>query len=387
MVYLTPFVGYAVKTFKKGGKTFLDSLTLYVKAGNGGAGLPRYGGIGGSGGNVFLVPKEEANLLSLKKKATIKQHAAGSGGDSSRRGIIGEPGKDLMIEVPCGVSVYSENGVKLGEVNTDNDKLLVARGGLGGREETGFCGEKGQAHRILLDLKLIADVGLIGFPNAGKSTFLKAMSNAKPKIASYPFTTIMPQLGTIVYKDGRCISVADLPGLIEGAHKNIGMGHTFLKHIQRTKLLIFIVDIQGFRLSLQHNFRSCLETIVLLNKEIELYKPDLLNMPCILILNKMDTNNASHIYEEIKSTLKDMSSFVDKIEMDIRPEKLLTFDQIFKTTLKDRKSKELVDIKECIRNVLDSFEERKNFESNCITEKELLNKIKNELRLNMPTAI
>jgi Obg family GTPase CgtA len=151
------------------------------------------------------------------------------------------------------------------------------------------------------------DIGLVGFPNAGKSTLLKAVSHAKPKIASYPFTTVRPNVGIINYKDLREISMADLPGLIEGAYANKGMGHRFLKHVERTKLLLLIVDINGFQLSPQYPHRSCLETILLLNKELELYNKDLLEKPSMLLINKMDTENAQQKYVEIKDSLQNIS--------------------------------------------------------------------------------
>ncbi|KRT80231.1 50S ribosome-binding GTPase, partial [Oryctes borbonicus] len=132
--------------------------------------------------------------------------------------------------------------------------------------KNGFLGSEGQNYSIKLDLKLISDIGLVGFPNAGKSTLLKAVSHAKPKIASYPFTTVRPNVGIMIYKDFRQISMADLPGLIEGAHANRGMGHRFLKHVERTKIILLVVDINGFQLSPQHEHRTCLDTIVLLNK-------------------------------------------------------------------------------------------------------------------------
>ncbi|KAK2586884.1 hypothetical protein KPH14_009821 [Odynerus spinipes] len=224
MVFFTHILGYAKKLPRRYLRTgFIDTLRLHVKGGAGGSGSPRYGGRGGSGGNVYVVSKEELTLNHVRKKWKEKNIHAGTGDNSSAKGIIGIPGSNINIEIPCGITVFDDNGLKLGELNEENSKLMVAKGGLGGCPETQFCGRKGESRTIILDLKLIADVGLVGFPNAGKSTFLHAMSNARPKIASYPFTTIKPQIGTMVYKDHRQITVADLPGLIEGAHANIGM--------------------------------------------------------------------------------------------------------------------------------------------------------------------
>ncbi|CAK9815222.1 GTP-binding protein 10 homolog [Anthophora quadrimaculata] len=345
MVILTQVLGYTTKLPRNFRRGFIDTLRIHVTGGAGGSGLPSYGGIGGAGGN------------DSKLKA-------GAGGQSTKRGLIGTPGTDLNIDVPNGITVYNENNIKLGEINSENPKLLVAKGGIGGCSNTGYCGLK------------------------GKSTFLKAVSKAKPKIANYPFTTIKPQIGIIHYKDYRQISVADLPGLIEGAHANKGMGHKFLKHIERTKLLLFIVDIHGCQLSLKHDHRSCLETVLLLNKEIELYKPDLLEMPAMIIINKMDTKGATEIYDEIKPKLNNMSEFLSEFDEAIQPKRVLRFDEIFTASLISKNGNEIQAIKEKIRYIIDKYEEEKAFAQNVNSyEDDLLAKLKQQAQQFAPTLV
>lgn len=388
MVILTQILNSVKKLprkFKRRG--IVDSLRVSVRGGPGGSGLPRYGGIGGTGGNVYVTSQEGLTLETVKSKLKNVNLKAGPGGESTSRGIIGIPGTDLTITVPVGITVYDENNVKLGEVNSEGANLLVATGGIGGCERTGYCGLKGEKRTIVLDLKLIADIGLVGFPNAGKSTFLNAVSRAKPKIASYPFTTIRPQIGVMKYQDYREITVADLPGLIEGAHINKGMGHKFLKHIERTKLLLFIVDIQGFQISLQHKYRSCLETILLLNKEIELYKPDLLERPAMIIINKMDTLGANKIYDEIKSKLNNLSEIVSEFDEMMQPEKVIQFDDILTTSLISKNKSEITEIKEKIRNTIDKYEQELVSENTDSLEEKLREKLKQQSERYAPTLI
>lgn len=271
--------------------------------------------------------------------------------------ILGRRGKDIKIEVPTGLKIIDEEERKvIGELNTAGETFLVGGGGTGGNSGNSFIGHKGQSRAVRLDLKLIADTGLVGFPNAGKSTLLKAISRAKPKIASYPFTTIMPQIGTLEYEDYRQITIADLPGLIEGAHKNIGMGHQFLKHVERTKLLILIVDIFGFQLSQNHIRRNCMENVYALNKELELYDPTLLEKPSILLVNKMDTNGSEEEYLRYQNNFDDLSLGLEECPEEIRPEKLISFERIIPISAKC--NKEIDKVKAQIREILDIAHEK-----------------------------
>ncbi|XP_018419559.1 PREDICTED: LOW QUALITY PROTEIN: GTP-binding protein 10 [Nanorana parkeri] len=243
---------------------FIDNLRLMVRGGAGGMGLPRLGGVGGNGGDVWMVAKHSVTMKSVKDKYTHNRFVGEVGENSSVRSLKGSSGSDCQVDVPVGITVTTDDGLKIGELDKEGDKLRVARGGHGGGFRTNFHPSKGQKRIVRLDMKLIADVGLVGFPNAGKSSLLSKVSHAKPQIADYPFTTVKPELGKIMYSDFKQISVADLPGLIEGAHINRGMGHKFLKHVERTKQLLFVVDIGGFQLSFKTPFRTAFETVQLL---------------------------------------------------------------------------------------------------------------------------
>ncbi|KAI7815086.1 GTP-binding protein, partial [Rhyzopertha dominica] len=337
---------------------FKDSLRIYVKGGSGGNGYPKYmfGGVGGQGGNVIVVAKENLTLSDVEKANQRKRYLASHGRDSTHNFILGTPGESLKFEVPVGVTIYTEHGKKLGELNKEGEELVIAKGGTGGHRNNGFLGTKGQAYPVLLDLKLIADIGLVGFPNAGKSTLLKAISDAKPKIASYPFTTIKPNIGKIIYKDFRQISMADLPGLIEGAHVNKGMGHSFLRHVERTKLLLLVVDINGFQLSPNYPHRSAMETVLLLNKELELYNEELLGKPAMLLINKIDTEGAVEKYKEIKDCLHNLSGVLSNFTEEIRPTLPLKFDEVMAISAKHR-GNDIELLKEKLRKLLDSYAE------------------------------
>lgn len=229
---------------------------------------------------------------------------------------------------------------------------------------------------------MIADVGLVGFPNAGKSTLMKSISKAKPKIASYPFTTIMPQIGMLAYEDYRQISMADLPGLIEGAHRNVGMGHQFLKHVERTRLLLLIVDVFGFQLSQKHIMRTCLENVYALNKELELYNDTLLDKPAILLVNKMDLEGGFEKFQEYEKNLNDLSLGVAACPEEIRPEKLIKFERIIPISAKHYK--EIDKVKEEIRDVIDLVDERNRLPE---SDERVFERIKKKLTEHGPKVV
>ncbi|XP_045785579.1 GTP-binding protein 10 homolog [Maniola jurtina] len=361
MVFLSR-TWFAIKEFKRPRKflrsKFIDTVRIHVKGGTGGTGTPKFGGLGGQGGCVYCVGKENANLRSIMNKFRGKTVTAGHGEDSRKTKIVGTPGADVKLEVPLGVTVYREDGQVLGSIDKEDEMLIVARGGPGGIKDNNFLGHFGQMHHIRLDLKLIADIGLVGFPNAGKSSLLRAISRAKPRIANYPFTTIKPNKGIIQYEDLRQISIADLPGLIEGAHINVGLGHKFLKHVERTKLLLFIADIQGFKLSHKYPFRSCLETILLLNKELELYDEELLDKPAILAVNKLDLPDTNDKFLEVKEALKNMDQVIKDIPEEIRPNKVIKFEDII--GISASKGESIDELKHVLRKRLDEYAEENN---------------------------
>lgn len=353
---------FAVKEFKRPRKylrsKFIDTVRIHVKGGTGGTGTPKFGGLGGQGGCVYCVGKEDANLRSIMNKYRGKTVTAGHGEDSRKTKIVGNPGADVKLEVPLGVTVFREDGQVLGSIDKEDELLIVARGGPGGNKENNFLGHFGQVHHIRLDLKLIADIGLVGFPNAGKSSLLKAISRAKPRIANYPFTTIKPNKGIIHYEDLRQISIADLPGLIEGAHNNVGLGHKFLKHVERTKLLLFIADVQGFKLSHKYPFRSCLETIMLLNKELELYDEELLDKPAILAVNKLDLPGANDKFLELKDAYRNIDNTIQNLPDDVKPNRVIKFEDII--SISALKGESIDELKHLLRKRLDEYAEETN---------------------------
>ncbi len=284
---------------------FMDVAEIKVKSGRGGNGVVAFrreahvprggpaGGDGGNGGNVYLeVDPSKRTLLDFKYKTGYQAVNGRRGGNSTK---TGKSGKDLSIPVPPGTVVYDEKtGHELADMTRPGDTLLAARGGKGGRGNARFAtatrqaprfaemGEKSEEHTLRLELKLIADVGIIGFPNVGKSTLISRISEAKPKIAAYHFTTLVPNLGFVRVDDARSFVVADVPGLIEGAHEGVGLGHEFLRHVERTRMLIHMVDIAGTE------GRDPVEDFHIIQRELELHDRRLAELPQVVALNKTD---------------------------------------------------------------------------------------------------
>ncbi len=278
---------------------FIDYAKITIKSGNGGDGCVSFrrekfvskggpdGGDGGKGGNiVFKATKDENTLLKFRFQKFFK---AQNGQNGSSNNKTGKNGRDIVILVPVGTTIKNNQGNILADLDIDGLEFIASKGGLGGKGNAHFAtstnqtpkfatkGKKTQEQELVLELKLIADIGLAGFPNAGKSSFLRAISKATPVVANYPFTTLVPHLGYVLHNDKNFI-VADIPGLIEGASQGKGMGTTFLRHIERTKILIFVIDIAE---SPKNHFE-------ILRKELKSYNLNLLNKKCAIALNKID---------------------------------------------------------------------------------------------------
>ncbi|MEF3279940.1 MAG: GTPase ObgE [Elusimicrobiota bacterium] len=300
-------------------KDFVDKVKVYLKAGDGGNGCASFrrekyvpfggpdGGNGGDGGSIYIVASKDLNTLTrLALNPHIKAESGEHGKGSNK---FGKKANDLFVYVPIGTVVKDIQGNVLCDLIKDGDKFLAAKGGCGGRGNAAFKtsvnkapsffekGEKGEEKTLILELLVIADIGIIGFPNAGKSTFLSRITKATPKIADYPFTTLNPNIGVCFHK-GRSIIVADIPGLIEGASEGKGLGDNFLKHISRTKILLHLVDPLGF-----YNVNP-IKSIEIINKELKKYSPELMKKEKIIAINKSDIIQSLKIYEKIKKKYK-----------------------------------------------------------------------------------
>jgi GTP-binding protein len=296
---------------------FFDEAKIYVKGGDGGDGSVAFrrekyvpfggpsGGNGGSGGDVYLEVDPNLNtLIHFKKRSHFKAEAGGRGSGKNQQG---KAGLDLLIPVPPGTEIQdADSGEFVADLVEDDQRMLVARGGRGGRGNAAFAsstnqaprlaehGEPGEERWLRLEMKLIADVGVIGMPNAGKSTLLSVVSAARPKIAAYPFTTLQPNLGVVQLESYESFVMADVPGLIEGASEGAGLGHQFLRHVERTRLLLHLLDGAS---------QDPLEDWETINDELSQFSPELASKPQIAVLNKMDLPDAQAWWPLVKEAM------------------------------------------------------------------------------------
>lgn len=300
---------------------FIDKARIFVKSGNGGNGavsfrrekyVPAGGPDGGDGGNgASVIFEVDLGLRTLMDFKYQRKYVAEHGEDGSKKRKAGRNGEDLILKVPPGTIIRDEaTGLVIVDLKEEGDRAVVAKGGRGGKGNQHFAnavrqapafarsGSDGVEKWVVLELKMIADVGLLGFPNVGKSTFLSVVTKAKPKIANYHFTTLTPNLGVVQTKFGESFVLADIPGLIEGAAEGVGLGHDFLRHVERTKVLIHIVDISGLE------GRDALDDFDKINGELKLYNEKLATRPQVVVANKMDILEDESIFDEFKNELE-----------------------------------------------------------------------------------
>ncbi|MDA8168732.1 MAG: GTPase ObgE [Nitrospiraceae bacterium] len=296
---------------------FIDYVKVHIKSGDGGSGMvsfrrekyvPRGGPDGGDGGRgahvIFRADPELATLLDLRYQ---RHYTAERGQNGMKKKMHGRDGKDLVVRVPVGtVLTDAQTEETLADLDAPGKECVAARGGRGGLGNSHFAtatrqvprfaqpGEPGEEKDIVVELKLLADVGLIGLPNAGKSTLISVISSAKPKVADYPFTTLEPVLGVVKYSDLRSFVVADIPGLIEGAHKGVGLGFQFLRHVERTKILLHLVDVSV------NSPGDPVEDFLKINRELLLYSPELMEKPQAVAATKTDSADKDKL-EKLKA--------------------------------------------------------------------------------------
>ena len=347
---------------------FIDKARIFVKAGNGGNGsvafrkekyVPAGGPDGGDGGRgASIIFEVDLGLRTLMDFKYQRKYTAESGGDGSKKKKAGKNGEDLVLKVPAGTIIRDEaTGLIIADLKEEGDRAIVVKGGRGGKGNQHFAnavrqapafaksGTDGEERWIILELKMIADVGLLGFPNVGKSTFLSVVTKAQPKIANYHFTTLTPNLGVVQTKFGDSFVLADIPGLIEGAAEGVGLGHDFLRHVERTKVLIHIVDITG------HEGRNALEDFDKINSELELYNERLAHRPQVVVANKMDILEDESVYEEFKEELEgrgykvfkmsaatrqgidDVIAYVSQLLKEVEDVELVTEEEMYRPEL------------------------------------------------------
>lgn len=300
---------------------FVDKARIYLKAGNGGDGAVSFrrekyvpaggpdGGNGGKGGSIIL--KVDTGLRTLMDFKYQTKYTAEHGQNGSKKKSSGKDGEDMTLKVPPGTVVRDEaTGKIIADLKFDGDQAIICKGGIGGRGNSNFAtstrqapafaksGKTGDERWVILELKMIADVGLLGFPNVGKSTFLSMVTRAKPKIANYHFTTLTPNLGVVETKYGDSFVIADIPGIIEGASEGAGLGHDFLRHVERTKVLIHIIDISGME------GRDPLEDFEKINSELHDYNEKLFTRIQVVVANKVDLLFDESVFIEFKDKLE-----------------------------------------------------------------------------------
>lgn len=306
---------------------FIDIAKIELASGNGGPGCVSFrrekfvpkggpdGGDGGKGGSIVFI--SDHNLKSLMDFSYRKKYRAPNGQPGERRNKYGKNGDDLLIHVPVGTIIKRmDDDELLMDFTEDGQQYHVVAGGAGGNGNSKFAtsinqvpyyaqkGLPGESLEVVLELKLIADVGIIGFPNVGKSTLISVLTESKPKIADYPFTTLVPNLGVMKFKQDKQIVIADLPGIIEDAHNGHGLGHQFLRHVERTKLLLHVLDVSDYYQ------RDVYEDYKLINKELELFNPEILKKKQIIVFNKLDAVQNMSRLEKIRGKFKD-TTFIE----------------------------------------------------------------------------
>jgi len=340
-----------------------DIIYLNIKAGNGGNGIAKYNGVGGNGGSVYVQPTSTAfsqMCIDFKDKRTAKGEP---GTNSMQVKLAGAHGEPRIIHVPIGVEcVNATTRMLIARCNMRGKQYLIAKGGVGGSHANQYKGQKGEHLQLAIHFKLTTNVGFVGLPNAGKSTLLKALVPAKTiKIADYPFTTLKPQVLDVKFEEENeagekddpgelfSLSVADLPGIIEGASRNRGRGYAFLKHLEYSEIIIMVVDVHGFKLSdnFDEPFRDAMQSIAVLNCEMEKYDTLLVKKPMILVLNKTDLNDGKEKADKIVEHMTNEDWYKD-LPASIRPTLPIKFKAVLSLSAKDG---EILSLKTVLRKM------------------------------------
>ncbi len=357
---------------------FVDYTKIFIKSGDGGNGANTFrrekyvaaggpdGGDGGKGGDIYFITDPDTNtLIDFRYNKKFK---AENGKDGSSNNCYGKKGEDLYINVPIGTVVKdAETGAVIADLSEENQKELILAGGRGGKGNSHFAtatrqapnfsqaGERGLEKEVILELKLLADVGLIGFPNVGKSTILSMVTSATPKIADYHFTTIEPNLGVVKTEYGDSFVIADIPGIIEGASEGVGLGIQFLRHIERTRLLLHVIDVSGIE------GRDPVEDFYTINEELKKYSEKLSKRKQIIVANKADAMQDEELYKKLEKLAKENNMEIYKVSAATNQ----GLDELFKHVaeiLKELPKEDLIDVEEKVVYTLDEKDEGFNVE-------------------------